>query len=69
MRVLNCGKWMVCADLEEASQIIRSTINHHFMGSTDWYSNYKQNGLVFEGNRQIAKISYNGRIWPEGSTT
>jgi len=69
MRVRNCGKWIVVSDLDEASKIIRQTIDQRFMGSTDWYSNYSQNGLVFEGPRQIAKISYNGRIWPEGSAT
>lgn len=66
MRVLNCGKWIVVSDLDEASRIIRYTIEHRFMGSTDWYSEYSQNGLVLEGTRQIAKISYNGRVWPEG---
>ena len=62
MRVKNCGEWIEVKSLEEASRIIRETIKKNSTGGTRWYG-FKGNGRVFEGERQIAKVFYNGKIW------
>ncbi|MFQ5642329.1 MAG: hypothetical protein ACE5FQ_01380 [Thiogranum sp.] len=43
--------------LEEASLKCKDFINRNYLGSGNWAG-----GEVFEGNKCIAKISYNGNI-------
>ena len=45
--------------LDEASQVCKKFIDKNELGGGSW-----SGGQVFDGNRQIANISYNGRIWP-----
>ena len=64
MKVKNCSKWITVNSAEEASKIIRATIdNDGTLGANRWYG-FKQNGHIVEDGRTIAQISYNGRIWP-----
>ena len=64
MKVKNCRKWQKVDSIQEASKIIRQTIdNDSTMGSTKWYG-YKDNGIVVNDAMVIlGRISYNGRIW------
>ena len=62
MKVKNCGKFVDVHSIDEASKVIRKTIVENGMGSTKWYT-YKKNGVVCIGNKEIGRISYNGRVW------
>jgi len=48
--------------LKEASQKVREYIEEYELKAGNCIGGY-----VFEGTKQIASISYNGRIWEEGS--
>ena len=48
--------------LEEASQKVREYIEEYELKAGNCIG-----GCVFEGTKQIASISYNGRIWENGS--
>ena len=62
MVVLNCNKYQQVENMQEASKIIRQTIDKKGMGSTKWYG-YKDNGSIMHEGIKIGYISYNGRIW------
>lgn len=64
MILKNCGKSVKVDTLHEASRLVRKTIKETDMGSTRWYG-FMFNGFVFDGDKQVAHISYNGRIWQE----
>jgi hypothetical protein len=44
--------------LQEASRKCREYITEYNLGSGNWAGGY-----VFKNNKQIARISYNGKIW------
>ena len=44
--------------LQEASQVCRDWIEELELGGGNWTG-----GKVFDNGKQIAEISYNGRIW------
>ena len=48
--------------LKEASEKVREYIEEYELKAGNCIGGY-----VFEGTKQIASISYNGRIWEEGS--
>lgn len=48
-------------DLAAASRICREYIEHNELGGGNWTG-----GQVFRGAEQIARISYNGRVWDMG---
>lgn len=48
--------------LREASELCRAYIQEHSLGMGNW-----SGGQVFEGTRQVAQISYNGRAWAAGN--
>ena len=45
-------------DLKQASKVCRDYIEEYDLGGGNWIG-----GQVFDGEKQIARISYNGRIW------
>jgi hypothetical protein len=47
-----------CSTLKEASEICRQYIDKWNLGGCNWVG-----GQIFIGKKQIAFISYNGRIW------
>lgn len=47
--------------LQEASKVCRDYIERNQLGSGNWTG-----GMVSEDGKQVARISYNGRIWPPG---
>lgn len=49
------------ASLEEASAVCRSYIADWDLGGGNWVAGA---GNVYDGDRKVAHISYNGRIWP-----
>ena len=48
-------------DLAEAAQVCRQYIDEHDLGAGHWTG-----GQVFEGETQVARVSYNGRLWYPG---
>ena len=52
-------KWVEVSSLEEASKVCRDFIEENLLGGGNWAG-----GTVKVGSKTIAKISYNGRIWP-----
>ena len=48
-------------DLAEAAQVCRQYIDAHDLGAGHW-----SGGQVFEGDREVARVSYNGRLWHAG---
>lgn len=52
--------WINVESLEEASDFCRAYIARNELGSGNWTG-----GEVKDQGKTIARISYNGRIWPE----
>lgn len=48
-------------DMAEASNLCRSYIETHGLGAGNWAG-----GLVCEGDHPVARVSYNGKVWPVG---
>jgi hypothetical protein len=56
------GKRMVSVEsLAEASGVCQGYIRRNDLGFGNWTG-----GQVFDGKRQVAVVSYNGRIWDMG---
>lgn len=51
-------------DFAEASQVVRRYIATFGLGSSTW-----QGGRIVEGRKTVARVSYNGRVWPPGEWT
>ena len=49
-------------DMEQASLACRDYIDEFDLGAGNW-----SGGDVFRGEQKIARISYNGKIWPSSS--
>jgi len=50
-----------CIDFEMASNLCRKYIETYNLGAGNWGGNA---GLVLDDNqKQIARVSYNGRVW------
>lgn len=50
---------VMVTSLESASRICREYIDRNTLGGGNWTG-----GTVRDGSKVVAKISYNGRIWP-----
>ena len=50
--------------LTDAAKICLEYIDHNDLGGGNWTG-----GQVFKGKEQVAKVSYNGRVWPPGPWT
>jgi hypothetical protein len=50
------------ANIQEASKLVRQTIDHHNLGSSEWYK-CKSNGNLYTKGKKSGYISYNGRAW------
>ena len=48
-------------DFAEASEVCRAYITKYDLGRGNWTG-----GIIHEGKRSIAQVSYNGRVWPAG---
>jgi len=46
---------------KEASQVCVEFISQNDLGSGNW-----DGGQVFDGDKQVAQVSYNGRVWEHG---
>lgn len=56
------NKVVEVADFEEASQVCREYIDANGLGAGNWTG-----GLVLGADGSpVAKVSYNGRVWPPG---
>jgi hypothetical protein len=55
------GVWKKVADLDAASQVCRDYLDDNDLGSGNWTGGDVRNA---ETQEVVAKISYNGRIWP-----
>lgn len=56
--------WVEVADYQEASKVCREFISRNALGGGNW-----NGGEVRQGDQVIAKVSYNGRVWPPGTWT
>jgi hypothetical protein len=54
-------KLVEVASLQEASRAVREYIEADGLGSSAW-----EGGEVTEGRKVVARVSYNGRVWPPG---
>ena len=59
------GTWVEAESVEQASALVRADIDATGVGSSDWYGYGKTQGEVRSAGKTVARISYNGRIWPE----
>jgi hypothetical protein len=50
------------ANIQEASKLVRQTIDNHNIGSLEWYQ-YKSNGSLYTNGKKSGYISFNGRAW------
>ena len=48
----------------DAAKLCREYIDHNELGGGNWTG-----GQVFKGKEQVARVSYNGRVWPPGQWT
>ncbi len=48
-------------DFAEASRVCRAYIAKYDLGAGNW-----PGGIIRQGTRTIARVSYNGRVWPAG---
>lgn len=57
------GRWAEIADGDyaEASRRVRAEIDASGVGGTEWSEH--RAGRIFEGRRQVAHVSYNGKVW------
>jgi hypothetical protein len=46
-------------DLAQASNICRAYIKKFDLEAGNWVG-----GLVYQGKKRLARVSYNGRVWP-----
>ncbi|MHB1938443.1 MAG: hypothetical protein ACYCOR_17945 [Acidobacteriaceae bacterium] len=53
-------QWTEVATLAAASDACRQFIDAYDLGASEWAG-----GVVTQGAVAIARISYNGRVWPE----
>lgn len=51
----------VVADFSEASAVCRAYIAQHNLGAGNWTG-----GTIHQGKGIVARVSYNGRVWPVG---
>ena len=61
------AEWRPVADLAAASRAVRSFISSHGLGASTWAG-----GDVRAGSSKgdpVARVSYNGRVWPPGRWT
>lgn len=58
------GEWVEAESVEQASALVRADIDATGVGSSDWYGYGKAQGEVRSAGKTVARISYNGRIWP-----
>jgi hypothetical protein len=54
---------MPAVSLQHAVQIVRQHIETAGIGAREWYASHRKAGAVFESAKQVATISYNGRVW------
>ena len=47
---------------KEASEKCREFIEANNLGGSNWTG-----GVIFENNEQVARVSYNGRVWKAGT--
>jgi hypothetical protein len=53
-------EWRAVADLEEASRACRAYVEYLNLGGGNW-----SGGLVVDAKgKAVARVSYNGRVWP-----
>ena len=52
------NKKVSVSSFEEASEVVQAFIHENDLGSGNW-----SGGAIFEGKKQIAFVSYNGRVW------
>jgi len=52
------ARFITVATLKEASEICSAFIEKNELGGGNWTG-----GQVFENGKEIARVSYNGRIW------
>lgn len=55
---LSPSEEMPVSTFKEASHVCRTYIAKWNLGGGNW-----SGGQIFRGNKQVAQISYNGRIW------
>ncbi len=61
MRPISDCKMVEVSSLAEASRVCRAYIVDNELGKGNWCG-----GQVHDGNgHQVARVSYNGRIWPK----
>jgi hypothetical protein len=58
------GKWIEVADVKAASKVVLDDIDATGVGSSDWYAHGKAQGEVRVAGKAVARVSYNGRVWP-----
>lgn len=44
--------------MQDAAKLCRAYIERNNLGSGNWTG-----GKVYEGKKQVARVSYNGRVW------
>jgi hypothetical protein len=59
-----CRRVVRCKSLEEAATQCQDYITYYQLGGGNWTG-----GSVRQGNKKVARISYNGRVWPEVQET
>lgn len=52
------NKKVSVSSFEEASEVVNKFIHENDLGSGNW-----SGGAIFENGKQIAHVSYNGRVW------
>lgn len=56
-------RWVRVRSLAEAGQRVRTFIEENSLGAGNWAG-----GLIRQGGRVVARVSYNGRIWQTDET-
>lgn len=51
------------ATMQEAAQVCRAYIDRNGLGAGNWTG-----GKLYQGKKQVARVSYNGRVWAMDGT-
>jgi len=49
---------VAAATMQEAASLCRAFIERNSLGGGNWTG-----GKVYQGKKQVARVSYNGRVW------
>jgi hypothetical protein len=67
MEVKVLDRWVPVYSYADASKLTSTARDARGMGSEEWYGEWPDMGRIRKGDRMLARVSYNGRVWEKTS--